>query len=149
MGKKGKKPTFSKFVGIDKTPKIVVPRDSCYPLRPAWRVCLMEMVDPFGWHEVDGDKLKVLRSQLAGIEGNTWGDLLVRDGKHNHFIPVEKICPQAKARLEALHLDDTDALLSLRVGGTERVWGILELNVLKILWWDPLHLIYPMNVANN
>jgi hypothetical protein len=148
VSKKGK-PKFNKFIGVDKTPKVAVSRESCYPHRPSWRVGLMEMVDPFGWHEVEGEKLRLIRSQLAGIEGNTWKDILVRDGKHNHFIAVEKICPEAQERLRALHLDDTDALVSLRVGGAERIWGILELNVLKVLWWDPEHLIYPMNLADN
>jgi hypothetical protein len=146
--KKGK-PSISKYIGVEKTPKSVVPRESCYPFNPAWRVCLMQMVDPFGWHEVDAERLKAIRAQLAGIEGNTWKDLLVRDGKHNHFIPVTKICPDAQEHLRAMHLDDTDSLVSLRVGHKERIWGILELNVLKILWWDPEHLIYPMNVADN
>lgn len=143
------KPTFRNIVESVKIPKIIVPTESCYPHRPAWRVSLLEMVDPFGWHEVTGDKLRDIRSKLGGIEGNTWKELLVRDAKYNHFIAVEKICPAARERLELLHLDDTDALLSLRLAGTERVWGILELNVLLVLWWDPNHLIYPVNIADN
>jgi hypothetical protein len=142
-------PTFKNIVAAVKIPKTVVPKESCYPHKPAWRVALMETVDPYGWHQIDGGKMLEIRAQLAGIEGNTWKDLLVRDAKHNHFIAVEKICPEAQDRLRVLHLDDTDALLTIRIGHLERIWGILELNVLKVLWWDPQHLIYPMNVADN
>lgn len=109
----------------------------------------MEMVDPFGWHEIDADKLRDIRHKLGGIERNTWKEILVRDSKYNHFIAVEKICSDAQRRLRELHLDDTDALISLRLAGAERIWGILELNVLQVLWWDPQHLVYPINLADN
>jgi hypothetical protein len=143
------KPTFRDIVASVKGPKTVVPVETCYPERPAWRVSLLEMVDPFGWHELSADKLQDIRSKLAGIEGNTWKDILVRDAKYNHFIAVDKICPEARERLQALHLDDIDSLLSLRLAGAERIWGILQLNVLQVLWWDPEHLVYPVNIANN
>ena len=141
-------PTFRQYLETGKTPKIVVPRESCYPHKPAWRVSLLELVDPFGWHEIDASKLLDIRAKLAGIEGNTWRDILVRDAKYNHFIAVDRICATAQERLRALHLDDTDALLSLRLAGTERVWGILETNVLNVLWWDPEHLVYPVEKPN-
>jgi len=146
---KGQPKTFKDIVAAVKTPKIVVSKESCYPHRPAWRIGLMEMVDPYGWHQIEGDKIREIRAQLAGIEGNTWKELLVRDAKHNHFVAVEKICAEAQERLRMLHLDDTDSLLVMRVGHVERIWGILELNVLKVLWWDPEHVIYLMNVTDN
>jgi len=38
---------------------------------------------------------------------------------------------------------NTDALVSLRLSGKERVWGILQENALLLLWWDPGHEICP------
>lgn len=86
---------------------------------------MMEMVDPFGWHSIDADKLQDIRAKLAGIEGSTWKDILVRDNKYNHIVGVDKICREAQDRLHALHLDDTDSLVSLRLAKSERIWGIL------------------------
>lgn len=101
------------------------------------------MCDPFGWHTVPGDKLKEIREKLGHLESRTWADILVHAKKQNHFISVDKISKQARDRLESLHLDDTDALVSLRLSGKERVWGILQENALLLLWWDPGHGICP------
>jgi hypothetical protein len=102
----------------------------------------MEIVDPFGWHQIPKDKLHEIRHKLGGFEGQTWGDIITRSRNNHHFMAVTKICGDAQARLNALHLDDTDALFSLRLSGAERVWGILDNGVLLVLWWDPFHLVY-------
>jgi hypothetical protein len=104
----------------------------------------MEMVDPFGWHGVTAEKLKEIRQKLGQLEGSTWRDILVRDSKYNHFISPAKLCKEARDRLRDLRLDDTDVLLTLRLSGKERVWGILDVNILLVLWWDPEHLVYPV-----
>jgi hypothetical protein len=64
-------------------------------------------------------------------------------------MPVAKICEEAKSRLNAIRLEDTDALFSLRLSGPERIWGILDNSVLLLLWWDPFHLIYPVPRGGN
>jgi hypothetical protein len=101
------------------------------------------MCDPFGWHTLAGDKLKEIREKLGYLESRTWADILVQAKKQNHFISVDKISKEALERLQALRLDDTDALVSLRLSGKERVWGILQENALLLLWWDPGHQICP------
>ena len=51
----------------------------------------------------------------------------------------------ARDRLQKLKLDDIDELMSFRISGKERVWSIRQLNnVMKVLWWDPNHEIYPI-----
>jgi len=64
------------------------------------------------------------------------GQILVQAKKNNHFVPVDQLCKEARDRLAELRLDEVDGLTSLRLSGTERVWGIREYNVLMILWWD-------------
>ncbi len=64
-------------------------------------------------------------------------------------MPVAEICAPARAQLEEKRLADTDELVSIRIGKTERIWGILQQGVLLVLWWDPQHLVYPMNPADN
>lgn len=126
----------------EKSPK-AVPSETFYHLRPSWRVSRMEIVDPFGWHQIPGDKLHEIRHKLGGFEGQTWGHIIMRSQNNHHFMAVPKICPEAQARLNALHLEDTDALFSLRLSGPERIWGILDNGVLLVLWWDPFHVVYP------
>ena len=98
------------------------------------------MVDPFGWHEIEKNKLGEIRNKLADFESMTWHEIL---GKNSHLIPVSGICKAARDRLELLKQDDIDELLSLRLSGKQRIWGILEDQALKVLWWDPEHLVCP------
>lgn len=106
----------------DKSPKSA-PSESFYHLRPAWRVGRMEFVDPFGWHQAPPEKLLQIRSKLGGFEGQTWADIIMRSQNNHHFMPVTKICLDAQTRLNALNMEDTDALFSLRLSGPERVLG--------------------------
>ena len=41
-------------------------------------------------------------------------------------------------------MDDVDELYQLRVTGAERVWGIRSGPLLRLLWWDPNHEVYPV-----
>jgi hypothetical protein len=76
----------------------------------------MEMVEPFGWHRVDGDTLLYIRERLAHFETMTWAEILVQSKKQNHSIKVEDICAAARQRLDVrrLVLDD---VVSLRLSG--------------------------------
>lgn len=107
---------------------------------PSWRISLLEMVDPFGWHEIEKNKLGEIRNKLADFESMTWHEIL---GKNSHLIPVSGISKAARDRLQLLKQDDIDELLSLRLSGKQRIWGILEDQALKVLWWDPEHLVCP------
>lgn len=111
-------------------------------LRPAWRLARLEVVDasPFGWHSITKDKLLEIRSKLADFESMSLSEIL---GRNSHVVSRSGICKQAQARLKAIKLDDTDELLSLRLSGPERVWGILDNNTVLLLWWDPNHQVWP------
>jgi hypothetical protein len=128
-----------------KQPKVEF-RENWMEMRPAWRVSLLEMVDPFGWHIVGAGDADRIRQRLGHFESMYWRDII---GQHNHFIAANRICPDAQNRLNVLRQDDIDAVMSLRVTGAGRVWGIMEHNVMKVLWWDPQHLVYPVDIADN
>ncbi|RKZ46349.1 MAG: hypothetical protein DRR00_24365, partial [Candidatus Parabeggiatoa sp. nov. 3] len=51
--------------------------------------------------------------------------------------------PEVLKRLAEIHQDDIDELFSLRLSGKERLWGILDNHILKILWWDANHDVWP------
>ena len=51
-------------------------------------------------------------------------------------------------RLEAMGQDDIDSVMSLGVTQIGRVFGIMDHNIMKVLWWDPDHLVCPVEVSN-
>lgn len=69
-----------------------------------------------------------------------WSEILGRD---SHEMPVERLCTEAQQRLVTLKLDDTDRVLSLRVTGRERVFGVRMDEPVYLLWWDPNHEVCP------
>jgi len=111
----------------------------------------MLMVDPFGWHSMTATEVTKVHARLAALERSTWREILLPSmgrTKH-HYMPVAEICAPAQEQLDGKMLADTDSLVSLRIGKTERVWGILQQGSLLLLWWDPEHLVYEMNIKNN
>jgi hypothetical protein len=107
--------------------------------KPAWHVSKLEMCDPFGWHQLDKDKLEYIRTKLAHFESMTISEIFVVGKKFNHSIPVDQLESLAKKRLIELNLPDVDELHRIRLSGKERVWGILRQNTIQLLWWDPDH----------
>jgi hypothetical protein len=97
--------------------------------------------ESWGWDKIDKDLFfKEIVPKLQNFESMTWGEILNRQ---NHEIDISEICPEARKRLSALNLDDYDKLISLRLTGPQRVWGIRNKDILKLLWWDPEHKVYP------
>lgn len=135
-------PKFKQNPVTSKTPKKAYSEDF-YSLNPAWRLGLIELVEPFGWHELKSEQVHYVRTKLSFFESMTWSEILMKAKKQNHLVSVGDICKDARERLTAIKQDDIDELISLHLSGAERVWGILEHNVVKILWWDPNHQVCP------
>ena len=104
---------------------------------------MIETVDPFGWHKITAEKLIEIKDKIRNFESMTWADILVSAKKNNHSIPIDDLCKTAKERIKDLQLDDIDQLVSLRLSGTERIWGVLQDGVMLLLWWDPDHQVCP------
>lgn len=111
--------------------------------KPSWRIGLLEMVDPFGWHAIEKQKLIQIQGKLSNFEGLTWNEILVTNKHRNHSVEKYKIIKHAQDRLSELEQDDIDEVVSLRLSGQERIWGIRDQSVLRLLWWDPEHQICP------
>ncbi|WP_164929408.1 hypothetical protein [Gloeobacter violaceus] len=143
--KKTKDPKITEKPSSAKTPRFGNDPDEFYTLSPAWRLSKLEMVEPFGWHKVDGATLASIRSKLASFESMTWKEILCDASTKNHFIGVDRLCLEARQRLEEIKQGDIDQLMSLRLGGKQRVWGIVDQGIMTVLWWDPDHKVYPVN----
>ncbi len=107
----------------------------------------MDMNGPWGWSNLDAQTLLAIRQFLANLETMEWNALLHQNRAHT--IAREKLSADARRRLEELRQDDIDDLISLRKTGRERIWGIKDRDVLKLLWWDPEHTVYPIELQNS
>lgn len=142
MGDRKKpKSNFSPTANITKDPKLSSNPDVYYDRNPSWRISRIELSDPYGWHELDFVTVIHIKGKLSNFETMTWREILLDAKKQNHFISVDKLSKKAQDRLIETNQDDVEELLSLRLGGKERIWGVLEQGTLNLLWWDPNHQI--------
>lgn len=86
------------------------------------------------------DKMHGLLQRLQSVESMAFPELR---SAGCHEVAVESLSKQARDRLLELQHDDVDELYSLRITGRERVIGIRHGSVVKLLWWDPFHEVYP------
>jgi hypothetical protein len=100
----------------------------------------MDWAGPFGWHDVEGGTLRFVADKLANFETMTWAEI---EGRENHQVPCGNLCREARRRLEELEQDDLEELFSLRLTSANRVWGIKDRYILRLLWWDPNHAVCP------
>ncbi len=80
-------------------------------------------------------------TKLGNFEKMNWTEII--SGRHSHNVSKDRLSKPARDRLEAIKLDDIDELFSLRIEGDNRVWGIKEGHILRLLWWDPDHQVCP------
>jgi len=87
---------------------------------------------------------------LGDYSGKTWAEIEAeRTGgkqrhKKHHSMDVTKLPQAARTRLQAHFGDDApDALFRFRLSGKGRLWGIRDGAIFHLLWYDPLHRVYP------
>jgi hypothetical protein len=71
----------------------------------------------------------------------TWAELDGASGSHS--VAVDDLCSDARERLLKLRMDEQGQLYSLRITGEQRVWGVRDIAILRVLWWDPEHQVCP------
>ena len=92
------------------------------------------------WSKINGAKLLEVVQRLGAFEKMTWTEI-ERGGSHQ--VEKHRLCKAARDRLLTIQQDDVDELFSLRLTGTNRIWGIRVEGTLRILWWDPEHKVCP------
>lgn len=110
---------------------------------PVWQFHRLDRVghdDCRPWHEMSGSQLWEIHQKLCSIESMTWQQI---DSAGSHYIEPTRVEAAARRRLERLGLLEDDTLYSLRLDGKHRIWGLRVGRVLKVLWWDPDHTVYP------
>ena len=106
----------------------------------SWRFSHRDLGGPFSWQAVRSDDLLSVVDRFSKFEGSNWNEIL-ETGSH----PIEcyKLCDDAKRRLVEIGHDDLDQMMSFRFDGTLRVWCIHDSSIMRVIWWDPNHQVYP------
>lgn len=110
-----------------------------YSLHPAWH---FSSCDTDMWRFTEADVGDVFWSEilpyLKSMETRTWGDIMVSAKKQNHSIAVDTLNPIAQKRFADLCIE-AEAVISLRLSGTHRLYGYNVGQVFCILWYDNDH----------
>lgn len=104
----------------------------------------------WGWDKLTHKEFVDLVRDLCSFETMTWGELVKAvgdksDGNKHHSIPKNKCCKEAQQRLAEIKQDDVDELFSLRLTNKLRLFGIRQGRVLRLVWHDPDHTVYPIH----
>lgn len=110
--------------------------DSCLWDHSGWQDC--EDIRFFAEHVI---------SKLQELEKSTWQEILSASGgkapghgNNNHFINGTKLPAEERHKfIELGYMRDFEKVFSLRLGGKERLIGIVDLGIFKILWYDANH----------
>ncbi len=65
------------------------------------------------------------------------------EGKVHHAIPIANLSKDAIERLKSINQDDIDEVFSFHFGGKERIIGLRDRGIVKLLWWDSEHQVCP------
>ena len=147
MGKTTKKrPKRKKQPIFTKKPRKDPSLPATFSVAPVWQMGVIDLDGPWGWRDINHSEFfSTILPKIQNFESMSWYEIL---GRNNHEVKVEQISKNAQKRLTDLKLDDFETLVSLRLAGPQRVWGIKIQNVFKILWWDPNHEVYPSKLKH-
>ena len=135
-------PQFGKQPRIERNP------DGPNDWKPVWRFQRMDMDGPWSWAKASArDLLEHLHERLRSFESMTWNE--IDRAKSCGSIAVAQLCKEARDRLMEIRQDDVDHLYKLRITQKGRVWSIRDGHIFLLLWWDPDHTVYPMNITDN
>ncbi len=113
---------------------------------PVWMAGAVDLDGRWGWKKIGYSLFfDCILPKIQDFEKMRWSEIL---GKNSHEINVGQIIKPAQDRLRDLKMDDCDTLVSIRLTGKQRIWGIKIGKTFKILWWDPEHEIYPSKLKH-
>lgn len=138
--RKGKSPHPTKTPRVDPTLKPSLNE------KPVWQVSTLDIDGPWGWKNIDKTRFfGHILPKIRHFESMMWKEIFDRK---NHEVDVDRISRDARKRLSDLKLDDFGRLVSLRFSAKERLWGVKVSNILKLIWWDSNHEVYPSELKH-
>ena len=130
---KRKEEPIGKRIGQTESP------EKFYSLHPSWR---FSSCDPEKWtfkkENIEKWFWDEILTWFSNMEKQFWSEVLVRDNKKNHYIDVSSLNKCAQKRLQELKIEQ-EAVVSLRLTGKHRFYGIINEGVFCIIWFDDDH----------
>ncbi len=111
-----------------------------------FRLSLLDDGGPWSFAELSGAEVAQIASFAKNIETLKRGELWNLNGTKQ--IPWESMVSEAQKRAQEIGLDEFDGLVELRLGGTQRLFGLLDRHCFYVVWWDPDHEICPSQKRN-
>lgn len=112
--------------------------------RLCWRFMHFDYEGPWGFNGMSGPEICQLMKCLAKFETMTAGEAFPGNGYPGKDYVIEEIPNgDARDRLDAIGLADMTKISVFRVGGEQRLYGFRTANVFHVVWWDPLHQVWP------
>ena len=104
------------------------------------------------WQKCESIKFFVehVISKLQQFETMKWQEILDSSGgktegrgNNNHFIKATELPKEEQKKFIKLdYMNKFDEVFSLRLSGRERLIGVVDLNIFKILWFDANHELF-------
>ena len=126
---------------------------SVYNMKMTWTVEKADCVDswssgtPRDWTESTWNA--AVGPKLAEWSKLTWAEIekLSTGTGHqmHHSMQAWDLSKEAQERLTQLE-KSSDVMFRFRLGGKPRLWGFRILSEFEVLWYDPEHEIYPVEV---
>jgi len=131
---KNKKPSNAFDPGKNKKiPRTIENPSAFMNMKPAWRFELFDNDSKWGVQgNYNYNVFEEVLSKMKNLEKMTWGEIF-KNKDYNHDIKVPSLCKEAINRLKVLKVDDAK-LFRLRLTGKQRIYGIFQGHILKIIW---------------
>lgn len=146
MRKEQKKVRQKEKADKHKQPELAVDPCSYLSSKPKWAFRLCDREHPRWALSNNPDKCNYVLDKLISYEGMTWAEIQEanggrKKGTNNHFEKISDLIDEAQQRAKELRIQ-SDELFSLRLGGTVRLYGIVEDGLFSVIWLDTKHEIY-------
>ena len=115
-------------------------------MSPLWSFSLLDIGSTWCWSKMSPEQFGEVFAKLKNFETMKWAE--IKGPKKSHFIKKTRLIKEAQDRLSEIGFEEEEELFSLRLEGKQRIWGLLDDHVLRILWWDPEHEICPSNLKH-
>lgn len=127
--------------------RAAVPGQDTSSSRLAWRLCHMDVEDPWAVTKLTGPEIVAVAQRMKAFETMSVQEIF-KGNPGKHYQVAELPSKEARDRLDALQLSDMTEVSALRISGPERLYGFLIDNVFHVLWWDPRHEIWPSRLKH-
>ena len=140
----GKKPKLGGKTPASPEPRIGASPDHYKTMHPVWRFRSFDWDGPWGVAACLTKNWRAhIQEHLASFETMTRQAIEIAAGGKNrgtnsHPLIRDKFSKAARDRLTAIGIHG-DSFFLLRLENTVRIYGIREMNSLRIIWFDPYH----------